>query len=77
MSALILPYAAAVTGDVLESGDNARTAAEIIAKAAELKDKPVRVRGKVVTVTGVVRTDKDFGSSYSYKVLIEEATLKA
>jgi hypothetical protein len=100
------------------SGANARTVAEIVTMAAELKDKPVRVRGKivkynpaimgknwlhlrdgsgaaadnsndvlvttsgqaklgdVVTVTGVVRTDKDFGSGYSYKVLIEEATLQ-
>jgi len=100
------------------SGANARTVAEIVTKAAELKDKPVLVRGKivkynpevmgknwihlrdgsgvaadnthdilvttttqaklgdVVTVTGVVRTDKDFGSGYSYKVLIEEATLQ-
>ncbi len=32
--------------------------------------------GDVVTVTGVVRVDKDFGSGYSYKVLIEEATIK-
>jgi len=32
--------------------------------------------GDVVTVKGVVRTDKDFGSGYSYKVLIEEATLQ-
>jgi hypothetical protein len=32
--------------------------------------------GDIVTVTGVVRTDKDFGSGYSYKVLIEEATLQ-
>jgi len=32
--------------------------------------------GDVVTVRGVVRTDKDFGSGYSYKVLIEEATLQ-
>jgi hypothetical protein len=32
--------------------------------------------GDVVTVTGVVRTDKDFGSGYTYKVLIEEATLQ-
>ena len=30
------------------SGANARTVAEIMAKAASLKDKPVRVRGKVV-----------------------------
>lgn len=32
--------------------------------------------GDSVTVSGVVRTDKDFGSGYSYKVLVEEATLK-
>jgi len=32
--------------------------------------------GDVVTVTGVVHTDKDFGSGYSYKVLIEDAKLQ-
>jgi len=32
--------------------------------------------GDVVTVAGTVRTDKDFGAGYSYKVLIEDATLK-
>jgi hypothetical protein len=32
--------------------------------------------GAVVTARGTVRTDKDFGSGYSYKVLIEEATLQ-
>ena len=100
------------------SGANARTVADIVIKAAELKDKQVQVRGKivkynaevmgknwlhlrdgsgtaadntqdvlvtttspaklgdVVTATGVVRTNKDFGSGYSYKVLIEEATLQ-
>lgn len=100
------------------SGANARTVAEILTKSAELKDKPVLVRGKVVkynpgimgknwihlrdgsgsaadntndvlvttanqantgdvvTVTGVVRTNKDFGSGYSYKVLVEDATLQ-
>jgi hypothetical protein len=100
------------------SGANARTVAEVVNKATELKDKPVRIRGKVVkynagimgknwihlrdgsgaaadnsddvlvttagnakpgdvvTVTGIVRTDKDFGSGYSYKVLIEDATLQ-
>ena len=99
-------------------GDNARTVAEIVTKATELKDKKVQVRGKVikynpevmgknwihlrdgsgvanentndvlvttaaqtklgdiVTVTGIVRTNKDFGSGYSYKVLIEDATLQ-
>jgi DNA/RNA endonuclease YhcR with UshA esterase domain len=100
------------------TGANARTVAEIVTKAAELKDKPVVVHGKivkynpdimgknwihlrdgtgaaadssndvlvttaaqaktgdVVTVKGVVRTDKDFGAGYSYKVVIEEATLQ-
>lgn len=32
--------------------------------------------GDVVTAKGVVRTDKDFGSGYSYHVMIEEATLQ-
>ena len=31
--------------------------------------------GAIVTVTGVVRTNKDFGAGYSYKVLIEDAKL--
>ncbi len=31
--------------------------------------------GDVVVIKGVVRTDKDFGAGYSYKVLVEEATL--
>ncbi len=32
--------------------------------------------GDVVLVEGIVRTDKDFGAGYSYKVLIEDAKLK-
>jgi hypothetical protein len=32
--------------------------------------------GAVVVVKGVVHTDKDLGSGYSYKVLIEDATLQ-
>jgi hypothetical protein len=100
------------------SGPDARTVAEVVTKSAELKDKTVLVRGKVVkysdsimgknwihlrdgsgsaadntndllvttkdqakvgdvfVVKGVVRTDKNFGSGYAYKVLIEEATLQ-
>lgn len=99
------------------TGANARTVAEVVTKAAELKDRQVQVRGKVVkfspqimgknwihlrdgsgsasdnsndilvtssaqaklgdvvTVTGVVRVDKDFGAGYVYKVLIEDAKL--
>lgn len=100
------------------TGANARTVAEIMAKPADSKDKPVLVRGKVVkynagimgknwihlrdgsgaaadntndlvvttteqaklgdvvTAKGVVRTDKDFGAGYSYKAIIEDATLQ-
>lgn len=32
--------------------------------------------GDIVTVKGIVHTDKDFGAGYAYKVLIEEATLQ-
>jgi hypothetical protein len=32
--------------------------------------------GDIVTVKGTVRVDKDFGSGYAYKVLIEEGTLQ-
>jgi hypothetical protein len=32
--------------------------------------------GQIVTAKGTVRTDKDFGSGYSYKVLVEDATLQ-
>ena len=32
--------------------------------------------GDIVVVRGVVHTDKDIGSGYSYKVLIEEAALR-
>lgn len=32
--------------------------------------------GDVVTAKGIVRTNKDFGAGYAYKVLIEEATLQ-
>ena len=100
------------------TGANARTVSEIVTKGADLKGKPVLVRGKVVkynpgimgknwihlrdgtgaeadgsndilvtsdnqtkvgdvvTIKGIVRTDKDFGAGYNYKVLIEEATVQ-
>lgn len=99
-------------------GANARSVAEVMTAGAKLKDKTVRVRGKVVkynpgimgrnwvhlrdgsgsaadgtndilvttlneakpgdivTAQGVVHVDKDFGAGYSYKVLIEDATLQ-
>jgi hypothetical protein len=32
--------------------------------------------GSTVTVTGTVRTNKDFGSGYAYKVMLEDASFK-
>jgi len=101
---------------VKASGANAYTVAELMAQTAKLKDKSVRVSGKVVkfngsimgknwlhlqdgtgaagandilvtsaamakvgdvvTAAGTLRTNKDFGAGYTYKVLIEEAELK-
>ena len=31
--------------------------------------------GKIVVITGVLATNKDFGGGYSYNVIIEEATI--
>jgi len=124
-AAMTPPHAAAVktpeAPDVKvdkAKGANARTVAEVNAKSADLKDKPVVVRGKVVkynggimgknwihlrdgsgaagdgsndllvttseqakvgdivNAEGFVRTDKNFGSGYAYKVLIDDAKLK-
>ena len=100
------------------AGPNAQTVGDIVARHAQLKDKPVVLHAKVVkfnggimgknwlhlrdgtgsaadgsndilvtsndvarvgdvvTVKGTVRTDKDFGAGYAYKVLIEEATVQ-
>lgn len=41
----------------------------VTAKTADVK------AGDVVTVTGIVRTDKDFGAGYRYAVLIEAAAI--
>jgi len=32
--------------------------------------------GEVVLASGTVHTDRDLGSGYAYKVLVEDATLK-
>ncbi len=32
--------------------------------------------GDIVTASGVVNVDKDFGSGYSYKIIVENATFK-
>jgi hypothetical protein len=39
-------------------------------------DQGLPAVGKVVTVTGTLAKDKDFGSGYFYPVIVEEATIK-
>lgn len=100
------------------TGALAYTVADIIGKAATLKDKPVTLRARIVKfspsimgtnwlhvqdgtgsaasatqdlvitthevakagdtvlVSGMVRTDKDFGAGYFYKVMLEDAKLQ-
>lgn len=53
------------------SGDAAKETNDILVTTAAKANV-----GDVVTVSGIVRTNKDFGSGYTYKVLIEDATLK-
>lgn len=99
------------------AGPDARTVGEVMSRPADLKDKPVTIRGRIVKFTpgilgknwihlrdgtglaadnthdlvvtttdeahkgdvvivkGVVRTDRDLGAGYFYRVLVEDAKL--
>lgn len=54
------------------SGDPAQKTNDLTITTAEKLPEV----GKTVTVTGTVRKDKDFGSGYFYKVMMEDATIK-
>lgn len=53
------------------SGSNAKNTSDLLVTTANQAKA-----GDTVTVKGIVRTDKDFGAGYAYRVLIEEATLQ-
>lgn len=53
------------------SGDSKKGTHDLVATTKELP-----AVGDIVTVSGTVSKDKDFGSGYQYKVIIENATLK-
>lgn len=53
------------------SGSTAENTNDILVTTTQ----PART-GDILTVKGIVRTNKDFGSGYAYKVLIEDATLQ-
>src|SRR5674476_74057 len=49
--------------------------AKLMTVAALNQSKPTAKVGDQVTISGVVVVNKDFGSGYSYPVLIEEASI--
>ena len=53
------------------SGSAASNSNDILVTSAA----PTQI-GSVITVSGVVQTDKDFGAGYVYKVLVEDASIK-
>jgi hypothetical protein len=70
----IVKYNAGIMGKNwmhLRDGSAANANGDILVTTAN-----VAKLGDIVTVKGVVRNDKDFGSGYFYKVLIEDATLQ-
>jgi len=54
------------------TGDPAQNTNDLTVTTAE----KLPAQGKVVTVSGTLRKDKDFGSGYFYPVIIEDATIK-
>jgi len=52
------------------TGDEARQQNDLVVITTDLPAKDSNVR-----VEGVLRTDKDFGSGYSYAIVVEEATI--
>jgi hypothetical protein len=53
------------------TGDAKKSTHDLVATTSELP-----ATGDVVTVSGTVAADKDFGSGYKYDVLLEKATFK-
>jgi len=75
VSGQVVKYNAGIMGkNWIHLRDGSGTAAKsdndiLVTSAASAK------MGDRITISGVVRNDKDFGAGYSYKVLIEDATL--
>ncbi len=53
------------------SGDQKKGSHDLVVTTAESAEV-----GSVVTATGTIAKDKDFGSNYKYKVIMEKATLQ-
>src|SRR4051794_2646937 len=77
------PADATLSGEVLEVKDvDAYTYLRLKTAGGEtwaaIDKTPIRkaAPGDVVTATGIVKTNVDLGSGYSFKVLVENATLR-
>ena len=53
------------------SGDSSKATHNLVATSSELP-----AAGDIVTASGIIAVDKDFGSGYKYVVLLEKATFK-
>lgn len=75
LRARVVKYSEAIMGkNWLHLRDGSGSAADASNDLLATTQEQAQV-GDVLLVTGVVRQDKDFGSGYAYKVLIEDATL--
>ena len=53
------------------TGDPAKGTRDLVVTTADLA-----AVGDVVTVSGTLARNKDFGAGYKYKVIVEDATIK-
>jgi hypothetical protein len=75
LRARVVKYSGAVMGkNWLHLRDGSGSAADATNDLLATTQESAKV-GDVLLVSGIVRQDKDFGSGYSYKVMIEDATL--
>ena len=76
VSGKVVKYNAGIMGkNWLHLRDGSGSAADNSNDILVTTQNPAKI-GDIVTAKGIVRTNMDFGSGYSYKVLIEEATLQ-
>lgn len=76
LHARVVKYSAAIMGkNWLHLRDGSGNAAKANQELLATSTDEVKL-GDVVLVKGIVRTNKDFGAGYAYKVMIEEAKLQ-
>ena len=76
LHARVVKFSAAIMGkNWLHLRDGSGSAADATQDLVATSAETFKI-GDIVQITGTVRTDKDFGAGYAYKVLIEDGELK-